>query len=128
MERRNPALKVKFIVVLPKYSASCGLLLVAIPSPVKTTWYLALAKALVVSNGTGGTTKSVSHGGSTTFSIGANTGYNLTNASISCTGSASKSISGSVVTIGNVTASQTCTVTLNKNTYSVSIYIFSTWT
>ena len=76
---------------------------------------------LVVNGGTGGSTKSVSHGGSTTFSIGANTGYNLTNASISCTGSASKSISGSVVTIGNVTASQTCTVTLNKNTYTVSV-------
>ena len=76
---------------------------------------------LVVNGGTGGSTKTVSHGGSTTFSIGANTGYNLTNASISCTGSASKSISGSVVTIGNVTTSQTCTVTLNKNTYTVSV-------
>ncbi len=74
---------------------------------------------------TGGTptseVKTVSHGGSTTFSISASTGYNLTSPTISCTGSAGKSISGSTVTISNVTASQTCTVTLKKKTYTVSV-------
>jgi len=65
--------------------------------------------------------KTVSHGGSTTFSISASTGYNLTSPTISCTGSAGKSISGSTVTISNVTASQTCTVTLTKNQYTVNV-------
>ena len=76
---------------------------------------------LVVENGTGNTTKTVAHAGSETFNISANTGHTTENPEIRCTGSAVGSINGSVVTISNVTTTQTCTVTLQKKTYTVSV-------
>jgi hypothetical protein len=76
---------------------------------------------LVVENGTGNTTKTVAHAGSETFNISGNTGYTTENPEIRCTGSAVGSINGSVVTISNVTTTQTCTVTLKKKTYTVSV-------
>ena len=76
---------------------------------------------LSVVNGTGNGTNVVKHGGSTTFSISASSGYTLSSPTISCTGSATGSISGSTVTISNVTGTQTCTVTLKKASYTVNV-------
>jgi len=78
---------------------------------------------------TGGTpiseTKNVEHAGSTSFTVSAKTGYVTDNMEVSCTGNASHSVSGSTVTISNVTTSQTCTVELRKKTYTINVSVNS---
>ena len=93
-------------------------------TPVQLTYNV----TLVMNNGsvTAPSVKTVNHAGSTTFNVSVNTGYNLINPTITCTGSALGSINGNVVTISNVTTNQTCTVTPNKNTYTVNIGVNNT--
>ena len=67
---------------------------------------------LNVVNGSGSATKTVEHGSSVSFTgISPSTGYSSSNPTISCTGG---SLSGSTVTVSNVTSSRTCTVTFKK--------------
>ena len=66
------------------------------------------------------TSATVSHGSSKTFTVTASTGYTTTGATVSCTNGVSGSISGSTVTVSNVTSNTTCTVTLPSKTYTVS--------
>ena len=67
---------------------------------------------LNVVNGSGSTTKTVEHGSSVSFTgISPSTGYSSSNPTISCTGG---SLSGSTLTVSNVTSSRTCTVTFKK--------------
>ncbi len=63
------------------------------------------------------TSATVSHGSSKTFTVTASTGYTTT---VSCTNGVSGGISGSTVTVSNVTSNTTCTVTLPSKTYTVS--------
>ena len=65
---------------------------------------------LNVANGTGGSTKTVTVGGKATWTITPNSGYTTTGATFSPSGCGT--ISGSTVTISNVTGPHTCTVTL----------------
>ena len=67
---------------------------------------------LNVVNGSGSATKTVEHGSSVSFTgISPSTGYSSSNPTISCTGG---SLSGSTLTVSNVTSSRTCTVTFKK--------------
>ena len=71
---------------------------------------------LNVTNGTGSSTKTVVHGNSATFTgISPNSGYSSSNPTVSCTGG---TLSGTTLTVKNVTSARTCTVTFNKMTLS----------
>ena len=63
------------------------------------------------------TTNTIEHGSEAAFTISPATGYTLTGATVTggCT------ISGSVLSIHNVTSHKTCTVTLPKQKYTVSV-------
>ncbi len=81
-----------------------------------------LVKA-TVSGGTATPTQAtVDHGKSTTFAIAATTGYNLSAATVSeagCTFNTDKT----KLTVSNVTAATTCTVTIPKLEYNVTVNI-----
>ena len=71
---------------------------------------------LNVTNGTGSSTKTVAYGNSATFTgISPNSGYSSSNPTVSCTGG---TLSGTTLTVKNVTSARTCTVTFNKMTLS----------
>ena len=73
---------------------------------------------VVVQNGTVNTaSKQVELNQSATFTISTSTGYNTP--TVSCTNSQSASISGSTLTVSNVTKNTTCTVVYQPNTYQV---------
>ena len=64
---------------------------------------------LSVVNGSGSTTKTVDHGSSVSFTgISPYSGYSSSNPTVSCTGG---SLSGSTLTVSNVTSSRTCSIT-----------------
>ena len=74
---------------------------------------------LNVVNGSGSATKTVEHGSSVSFTgIRPSTGYSSSNPTISCTGG---SLSGSTLTVSNVTSSRTCTVTFKPGTLLVKL-------
>ncbi len=81
-----------------------------------------LVKA-TVSGGTATPTQAtVDHGKSTTFAIAATTGYNLSAATVSeagCTFNTDKT----KLTVSNVTAATTCTVTIPKLEYNVTVNV-----
>ena len=84
--------------------------------------------ALSVRNGTVSPSSSYVHvtpGGSTSFTVTPNSGYTLTNATVSC-GQATASVdtTQNTITISNVTESQTCTVTLGRK-YTITYSSFS---
>ena len=66
------------------------------------------------------TSSTVNNGASATFTAKPNTGYTTTGATVSCTNGISGSISGSTVTVSNVTSNTTCTVNFKRLTYTVS--------
>ena len=66
------------------------------------------------------TSSTVNNGASATFTAKPNTGYTTTGATVSCTNGISGSISGSTVTVSNVTSNTTCTVNFKILTYTVS--------
>ena len=66
------------------------------------------------------TSSTVNNGASATFTATPNTGYTTTGATVSCTNGISGSISGSTVTVSNVTNDTTCTVNFKILTYTVS--------
>ena len=71
---------------------------------------------LNVVNGTGSTSKTVNYNTSATFTgISPNSGYSSSSPTISCTGG---TLSGTTLTVSNVTSARTCTVTFNKMTLS----------
>ena len=64
---------------------------------------------LSVVNGSGSTTKTVEHGSSVSFTgISPYSGYSSSNPTVSCTGG---SLSGTTLTVSNVTSTRTCTIT-----------------
>ena len=71
---------------------------------------------LTVINGTVTSANSVNVGlnGSTTFSVTPNDGYQLNGSTITCTGTATGTITSTGVKISNVSESQTCTITLKS--------------
>ena len=69
---------------------------------------------LSVVNGSGSTTKTVEHGSSVSFTgISPYSGYSSNNPTVSCTGG---SLSGTTLTVSNVTSSRTCTITFKQMT------------
>ena len=75
---------------------------------------------VTVQNGTVDTTsKSITYGSNGTFTISPSTGYG--SPTVSCTNSQSANISGTTLTVSNVTNSSTCTVTYKANTYTVTL-------
>ena len=67
---------------------------------------------LNVVNGTGSTSKTVNYNTTATFTgISPNSGYSSSNPTVSCTGG---TLSGTKLTVSNVTSTRTCTVTFNK--------------
>lgn len=77
-------------------------------SPEKLKYTL----TMVVKNGsTSPSNVVIEYGGSKEFTIVPSTNYTTTGMSVECNGSATKSINGSKVTIGNIKENQTCTVT-----------------
>ena len=80
--------------------------------------------ALKVVNGSGNASKTVNYNGNASFSnIKYSAGYMPLNAKVSCSGGASASISGTTVTVKNVTKAQTCIVTFAKETLSYRLLI-----
>ena len=76
---------------------------------------------LSVVNGSGSTTKTVDHGNSVSFTgISPYSGYSSSNPTVSCIGGR---LSGSTLTVSNVTSSRTCTITFKKLTYSVTLSV-----
>ena len=79
---------------------------------------------LNVTNGTGSSTKTVSHGLTVTFTgISPNSGYTSSNPTISCLDG---SLSGTTLTVSNVTSTRTCTVTFARQTLAELIKSYST--
>ena len=74
---------------------------------------------VVVQNGTitGDTSKETDYNTNVTFTLNPNNGYG--NPTVSCTNSQKGSISGSTLTVSNVTNDTTCTVTYKENEYSI---------
>ncbi len=72
----------------------------------------AITVTLVVNNGSGSTSKTISTpGGSLTFSgVSPNSSYMLDSENMTCTGGASIVLNGTTVTVSNINNSQTCTV------------------
>ena len=70
------------------------------------------AVTLSVTNGTGGSTKNINYGSNGTWTITANSLYAVDGATFSPAGCGT--ISGSTVTISNVTSAKTCTITLPR--------------
>ena len=71
---------------------------------------------LNVVNGTGSTSKTVNYNTTATFTgISPNSGYSSSNPTVSCTGG---TLSGTTLTVKNVTSTRTCTITFNKMTLS----------
>ena len=67
---------------------------------------------LNVVNGTGSTSKTLNYNTTATFTgISPNSGYSSSSPTISCTGG---TLSGTTLTVKNVTSTRTCTVTFNK--------------
>ncbi len=64
------------------------------------------------------TSASVEYGSSQTFTISASSGYTTSGATVSGTGC---SISGTTLTASNVTSARTCSVTLPKDAYTVTV-------
>ena len=76
-----------------------------------------------VTNGTSSpTSRTVSHGSSTTFTVTPNTGYEFE--SLSCTGG-SYNESTKVLTVSNVTSTRTCTIKFKKSGVLATSYIES---
>ena len=76
-----------------------------------------------VTNGTSSpTSRTVSHGGSTTFTVKPNTGYEFE--SLSCTGGRYNE-STKVLTVSNVTSTRTCTIKFKKSSVLATSYIES---
>jgi len=69
----------------------------------------------VTMSGSGGTisptSATASHGSSKTFTVTASTGYTTTGATVSCNNGATGTVSGSTITVKNVVADTSCTVT-----------------
>ena len=79
---------------------------------------------LNVTNGTGSSTKTVSHGLTVTFTgISPNSGYTSSNPTISCLDG---NLSGTTLTVSNVTSTRTCTVTFARQTLAELIKSYST--
>ncbi len=87
-----------------------------------TTLNTYLVKATVTGGTATPTQATVDHGKSTTFTIAATTGYNLSKATVAGTGCA-LSNSNKTLTASNVTAATTCTVTIPKLEYNVTVNI-----
>ena len=78
---------------------------------------------LNVTNGTGSSTKTVAYGNSASFTVTPNSGYTSSNPTISCLDG---SLSGTTLTVSNVTSTRTCTVTFARQTLAELIKSYST--
>ena len=84
---------------------------------------------LNVSNGVGGTSKTVTYGTDASFTnVSPSTGYTATGATLTCDGGATASISGTTVTVSKITKSQTCSLTFPIITNTVTLSAGSTGT
>lgn len=73
---------------------------------------------LTVLNGSGTSSKTVEHGSSTSFTgVSPNSGYSSSNPTVSCTGG---TLSGTTLTISNVTSNTSCTVMFIPQVYSIT--------
>lgn len=73
---------------------------------------------LTVVNGSGTSSKTVEHGSSTSFTgVSPNSGYSSSNPTVSCTGG---TLSGTTLTISNVTSNTSCTVMFIPQVYSIT--------